>query len=189
MRFPLWAEQLEILVDEVIPYCLIVLAIILVIEFFFVSIATAYTVEIEVVDILILVIFITDLVFKYFESKTFGFFFKHYWLEIIAVLPLYWFFRAFEGAIVYFQTLREGTVEAQKLVHVGAGIQEAQLISSASEEERILAEVTRAERFERFIKPIARTPRALEATEFFEHPKQRKIKTVKTKKIQKKKKR
>ncbi|MBI5391608.1 hypothetical protein HZB00_01260 [Candidatus Woesearchaeota archaeon] len=175
MDYKKYLHYLEVIVDKSIPYFLLLLIAIIVIEFFFKDTAATYAQTIELVDGIILLAFVVDLLFKYRRAATFKEFLKKYWLEIIAIIPFYLVFRLFEGAIIYVQTLREGSAEAQKLVHVGLELEKQGALIRAAEGETKLAEnIGRAERLDRFVKPLLRSAKVTEAAQYYENPRHRK---------------
>jgi hypothetical protein len=101
-------------------------------------------------------------------------FFKHYWLDIIAVFPFFLIFRAFElfRGITLFAS--ESTKEIQAALHVLFNV-EKELVTAerlAKFEREIVAveRLTRAERFARFLRPIIGFRRTLHILFTFEEP-------------------
>ena len=96
-------KRLEHLTDRIIPYMLVVLAIILIAEFFFKDIAFVYHNIITTADLIIIFSFSLDLAFKFNRVRKVKLFLKKYWLDIIAVFPFFLFFRLVEEVFVIFR--------------------------------------------------------------------------------------
>ncbi|MBI5398923.1 hypothetical protein HZB03_05655 [Candidatus Woesearchaeota archaeon] len=162
-----WYHELEVLVDHLIPYLLIILLNIIIMEFFFKEAAEKYHALIVIADAFIVAVFVADLLFKYLRVRDIPLFIKNYWLDILAVFPFFLVFRIFEG----FGLLGGGaeTVSAaQKVVHEGFEV-EKEVARGVQETERIV-NATRSKRFARFIRPLSRVPRVAKALHFFEKP-------------------
>lgn len=143
---------LEKVIDKLIFPALIILLVIVVLEFFYVDFVHEHHLYIEIIDGFVILIFLIDLIFKYFKVRNIPNFLKKYWLEIIAVIPFFWIFRAFEGFARIFGLVEETTKEGQQILHIGVEI--------AKGEEGVV-KASRASRFEKFLKPLSRTPRFL----------------------------
>ena len=175
-----YLKKIEEIVDSLIPYCLILLLIIIVIELFFHETAELYHAPIEYADYFIIFIFVIDLIYKWFHVRKIPKFLKNYWLDIIAVFPFFLIFRLFEELSAIFALGETG----QKILHEGLEIEkevskfEKEAARFEKEAARVTKELkaTRATRFARFLRPIARLPRFAKAFSFYEHPKQRKKK-------------
>ena len=168
-----WLHKIEVIVDKIIPYLVLILLILIIGEF------THYTLILEnedivlLIDYIIVIFFVIDLCFKYYRVKDFKVFLKKYWLEIIAVFPFFLIFRLVEEIIIIFRFGQE-LGESQTIVHT---IVEINRISrEASEEARILREIQEATRLERtsllvrLIRPIERIPRIITSFHFYEKP-------------------
>jgi len=153
-------HKIEVFVDKSIPYALVALLFTIGIHFFFKDIAEQYAFFIDSIDQIVIGIFIIDLVFKYIRSKSMNFFFKHYWLEILAVFPFYVIFRVIEPLLITTEL-----TTAQSALHTGLEIEK--------EGSRIVREVgseSRYYRLRRVIRPVLRMPRFLRAIPFFDKP-------------------
>lgn len=166
-------KKLEELIDWLIPYCLILLLGIIIIEIFFYDTATLYHTQVQYADYFIVLVFVIDLIYKWFHVRKIPKFIKNYWLDILAVFPFFLIFRLFEELGAVFQIGQTG----QQILHEGLEI-EKEVSKFEKEAARLSKELkaTRATRFARFLRPIARLPRFAKAFSFFEHPKQRKKK-------------
>ncbi|MGV8141311.1 MAG: hypothetical protein ACP5NW_02630 [Candidatus Woesearchaeota archaeon] len=166
-----WMHKLELFIDRVIPYCLVLLIIIIVLELGFHKFVEEHglLLTINILDYLIILIFILDLIFKYVRVRDIPKFLKLYWLEILAVFPFFLIFRLAELAfgvsevssgIKTAQSLTHSTVELEKEVAVlreGEGVlKEGEKL--LKEGEKVL-KAERSVRLSRFLRPLLRIPR------------------------------
>lgn len=141
-------EKVEHYNVKLIPYALIVLLVIIIIELFAEVENLQIILIIHLADYLVLAVFIVDLIFLALKSKNARFFFKHYWLDLLAVIPLGLAFtlinRVYEviaeiERIVVSQAILHETVEAEKIVSKETKVvQEAKLIVKSSRLAKIL---------------------------------------------------
>lgn len=160
-------HSLEVFVDKSIPYLLILLFVLIILELFYHRLIEHYLLWVDIADYIIIGFFIIDLGFKWQRSKNLKHFLKTSWLDILAVVPFYLIFRLFEEIIVlsrFGETLGTG----QKVLHEGLEV-EKEVSKVASEFEKS-GKVSRTRLFIRFVKPIQRIPRFLKAVPFFEKP-------------------
>lgn len=166
-----WMHKIEVFVDKLIPPALLVLIVVIILELFFHEFVEINHLEswIEIIDYIIIGIFIVDLIFKYKRSKSVPQFLKTSWLDIIAVFPFFLLFRIVNAvASLFTATVTETTAIAQSILHSGVEIEkEASKIVQESEK---IAKVSRTQRFARFLRPIARIPRFFKAFKFYEKP-------------------
>lgn len=147
--------------DFLIPYMLILLLFIIIIELFFEALYLEYTIYFNIIDGFIILLFLVDIAFKFKRAKTYPEFFKSSWIDIIAVLPMFLVFRLFE-TLGLVRLLATTSVDSQRL---------ASLSSDVATEISYIERSQRLERFEKFLRPLFRTPRFLKAIDFFEDPK------------------
>ena len=160
-------RKLELFTDEAIPYALIALAIVIVIEFFFEEIAHKFELTLLIIDNLVVLLFVIDLIYKYVRIKPFSKFLKHSWLDIIAIFPFVLVFRFVEFMIdlVYFEKMIK---EGQTVLHESVELQkEISIIIRHVEHGR---QMSRSGKLIRLIRPLSRLPRFLKAFTFFEKP-------------------
>tara|TARA_Y100000310_G_scaffold344806_1_gene459649 strand:+ start:1326 stop:1901 length:576 start_codon:yes stop_codon:yes gene_type:complete len=147
-------KSLENFIDKAIPYLLIVLLVIIVVEIFYHDVAVKYHTVFEVLDWIIIAFFAIDLSFKFNRIRKIPTFFKKYWLEIIAVFPFFLVFRVLERfAGLYFAA--QDLVLPQKILHEGV---EAERLAKE-------ARLVRESKLVRLFRPIARSPRLLKFTD------------------------
>jgi len=124
---------------RLIPLALILLLGIIIVELFVHIESVTLTTAVHVADYIVVTIFVIDLIFLAQHSRNARFFFRHYWLDILAVFPFSIFF-SLVGSIyktvavaetvslsqgVFHESLevsREAKVLAQSGSRVGKGI-------------------------------------------------------------------
>lgn len=163
-----WLKKLEVIADRLIPYLLLLLVFIIIIDIFYKDVAEMYKFQIGLLDGFIVGVFLTDLIFKFIRTKNFPDFIKKYWLEILAVFPFYLLFRALELTFGFLEL--SGIIkQSQNIFH--SGIELEKEVTLASREAREVEELgSRAGIFSRTFRSISRAPRLLEASKFFEKP-------------------
>src|SRR3989344_2134788 len=163
-----WLKDLEIIVDKIIPYLILVLLAVIIIDLFFNNLAEQYKIQISLIDGFIILVFVIDLIYKYNRVRNFPKFVKEYWLEILAVLPFYLIFRVIETTIGFLEL--SGIIkQSQNILHSGVEVErEISLITKEAEEiEKIGA---RTNKFARIFRTVERTPRLMTASRFYEKP-------------------
>ena len=153
-------HKLEYIIDKLIPWMIILLLAILLGEFFFEEFIEHHHLHPWIVggDILVIIVFIVDLVFKYIRVRNIKTFVKKFWLEILAVFPFILFFRFFEGIFTFFiaeQTLKH----SQSILHESVEIEKS--ASKFIREAEKVHKISRTRAITRFIRPLARLPRFL----------------------------
>ncbi len=81
-------KKVEHINAKTIPYAIVGLLVVIVLELFFHDFAEKYHTYVLILDYLIIGIFVIDLTFLAIKAKTVKFFFKSYWLDLLAVIPL-----------------------------------------------------------------------------------------------------
>lgn len=155
-KLPPWLEKIERFVDRAIPYMLVLLTILLVVEF--THIADPYHDMFVTIDYFIVVFFIIDLCFKWYHTREVLKFIKLYWIDIIAVFPFYAFFRFYLAASEFFVAGEQ----AQKFMHEAVLLREAKLLREAEFSAKVAKEG-------RFIRVISRSMRLLRARWYVIH--------------------
>ncbi|MGV8171168.1 MAG: hypothetical protein ACP5OA_00570 [Candidatus Woesearchaeota archaeon] len=164
-------HKLEFIVDAIIPYCLVLLIIILILELGFHNFVKEHglLVTINIADYFIIFIFVLDLIFKYIRVHDIPLFLKRYWLEIIAVFPFFLFFRLAELAFGITE-ISESVKTAQSITHSTTELEKEIAVVSEGEKalrggESVLKEgekvlkVERSTKLSRFLRPLLRIPR------------------------------
>jgi len=114
-------ERLEQFVDRAIPFMVLVIAVELVSSFIWDL--SRYASVMHVIDYVIISFFVVDLCFKWRRVRNMRVFVRLYWLDILAVFPFYWGFRAYEAIT----GAAHGVEQGQKIVHEALLLREAQL--------------------------------------------------------------
>ncbi len=83
---PFW-EKVEKVNSKLIPPALILLLGVIIYELFLHIESHALELAVEIADYFIIAVFVIDLIFLAIKAKDTKFFFKNYWLDIIAVFP------------------------------------------------------------------------------------------------------
>ena len=161
-------HRVELFIDNIIPYSLVLLFALVIVELAFSELIEPYVIYVTIVDYAIITIFVADLVFKYIKVRRIPTFLRKYWLDILAVFPFFLLFRVFEGvylAIGASQLIKE----PQAIFHGGLELFEkegSRIIKTAGE----AGKVSRAMLILRFIRPLQRLPRFLKIIPYFERP-------------------
>lgn len=112
---PFW-KKVEEINGKLIPPALVLLLGIIILEVVVHIEDSRAKLGLEIADGLVIVVFVIDLIFLAIAAKSAKFFFRNYWLDLLAVLPLNLLFRVlsplFRGAVV-----AEEVVVGQKLFH------------------------------------------------------------------------
>jgi len=157
-------HKLELIIDKLIPPCLVLLLGIIIIDIFYMDFAHDHYFWILITDSFIVLVFLIDLIFKYIRIKNVPLFLRRYWIDILAVFPFYLLFRGVE-LILAFMPVSESMKSVQMMLHEGLEIEK--------EGSKIVKEAGKAGRFQRlarFIRPIVRAPRFLKIIPYFEKP-------------------
>jgi hypothetical protein len=165
------AHAFEHFTDHIIPYLVVALAIILVLENPLWVIVHLHDYEpwITVFDSVIVFFFVVDLVFKWFRTQNVRKFLKLYWLDIVAVFPFYLAFRAYAEIAGIFRVGEELSETAQKLAHEAVLLREARMFREAEEVAKQARIAHEANLLSRSIRGIQRLLRALRGRLYFSH--------------------
>lgn len=169
-----WLHKVEEVVDKSIPYLVLILLILIVLDIFYNNLVLPYENQILIIDYFIVIVFIIDLSFKYYRVRNAKTFLKRYWLDIIAVFPFFLLFRVVEEIIILTR-ISETLGKSQEILHTGVEI--GRITQAADEEARVLKEIQEASKLERtsmvarIIRPAERVPRVIRMLHFYEKPK------------------
>lgn len=188
-----WMHKIEVFVDKAIPYMLVLLLAIIVLELFFEEFVKHNHLHpyLAASDYLVISVFVADLVFKWIRIRNVPKFIKKCWLDIIAVFPFFLFFRAFE-AIAGALAIEAGETVAtvQKVLHESVEVEKegVKVLEVIEKEGTKASRLTRSARFSRFIRIVTRIPRFLKVIPFYakptggHHPHEKKKSSKKSKK-------
>lgn len=104
-----WLHTIELFVDETIPFLLVALLFVTMIETVF-NESHFVRLSADVYDGIVVLFFISDLAFKYHRTRNLPNFLKKYWIEIIASFPLFLVVRFLE-----FTGLAQRAAEGQQI--------------------------------------------------------------------------
>lgn len=161
-------HKLELFIDWIIPYSLVVLFILVAAELILPDAVDPYDFYVSVLDYLIIAIFVADLVFKYIKVRKIPLFLRKYWLDILAVFPFFLMFRIFEGIYVAVGT-SQLIKQPQAILHGGIELFEKEGVRLIRVAEKA-GTASRTRLALRFIRPIQRLPRFLKIFPYFERP-------------------
>lgn len=153
-------EKVEHYNSKLILYALIILLVIILVELFGEIEDPLMHLVFRLLDYMVVAVFVIDLIFLAIKARTVSFFFKHYWLDILAVFPFGLLFelvsRFYRGAVlteelIISQKVIHETFEAEKEVK-GAGFlaKEGKLARGIRIFTRSLRAVTKSRLFTRF---------------------------------------
>jgi len=131
-------KKINLALNKIMPYVLVILLVLIILEFSIKIQNQLVLLAFEFLDTIIIELFILDLIFLYIKSKDIRFFFKHYWLDIIAVLPFGLIFRVADN---FFRIgiEAERLVVGQRIIHeVSKSEKLLKLVSEAGKEIRLL---------------------------------------------------
>jgi hypothetical protein len=169
-----WLHKLEYAIDWLIPWMILILLAIIILELFFHDFAETYHLYINIADYTVIGVFVVDLYFKYIRIRNIKTFFKTCWLDILAVFPFFLVFRFVERFIILIE-LSKDIKQFQMFFHEGLELEKSgsKMIQESSriiQEAEKAGKVSRVKNIMRFFKPIQRTPRLIKALPFFEQP-------------------
>lgn len=165
-------QEFEHFTDHVIPYLVVGIAIVLILEnpFWTLVHLEEYEPWVTVFDSVVVFFFVVDLSFKWFRTKEIKKFVKLYWIDIIAVFPFYLGFRAYAEIASAFRVGEEVTEATQKALHEAVLLREAKVWREAELAEREAMRLTRETRFlPRMLRSVGRFLRLLKGRLAFAH--------------------
>ncbi len=104
-------ERTEQTIDNIVPYALIVLFIVILVEFLYPAYLASYSIYLSIIDWGIIILFIVDLTFKFNRIRNIPLFMRRHYLDIIATIPFFIVFRFFEGAAGIMRLASRGAIE------------------------------------------------------------------------------
>src|SRR3989344_4237065 len=169
-------KKLEHFTDRIIPYLLVLLAVVLIMEFFSKETAQKYSLFILLADGIIILFFALDLAYKFNRVRKLKLFLKKYWLDIIAVFPFFLMFRLVEEIFVLFRLSPELS-EGQKFFHIGL---ETEKLAKEEIALREIAELQKETRLARtqMLARYFRLPRLIKVFPFYEKPIKKEINII-----------
>lgn len=147
-------EKVEHYNAKLIPFALVVLAAIIIYELFLHYENHTLELAVKILDGLVIAVFVIDLIFLAVRAKSARFFFRNFWLDILAIFPFSLFFEmvnALYRVVVATERIAIGQAIAHETIEV-------------SKEARVLSKSGKAARV---IKIIARLVRIVTKSHFF----------------------
>lgn len=147
-------ERVEHWNAKLIPAAIVALLFVIIVEIFFHDFAYHHHTAIAILDYIIIAIFVIDLIFLAIHARTWKSFFKSYWLDIIAVVPL----------VLIFTILSRvwQVVSAAGKVTVGQAI-----LHESLEIRKGVSALTRGQRIAKYIRIGARSIRVVTKSRLF----------------------
>ena len=159
-------HKLELWVDRVIPFSLLVLCIIIGMEIYYPLTADRYHALFSILDIIIITLFAIDLAFKYARVRNIPLFFRKYWLEILALMPFAMAIRSFEYILPLLRLKRLEKVSDS----VHGALETGSKWGVIAKEAESVGKASRLTVANSFLRPLARMPRLVQAMVFYERP-------------------
>lgn len=137
-------QEFEHFTDHIIPWLVVGLAVVLILEnpFWTLVHLEEYEPWVTIFDSAVVFFFVIDLAFKWERTKNIRSFLKLYWLDIVAVFPFYLAIRTYTEFAGILRIGEEATETAQKLAHEAVLLREA----GAVKEAEVLAKESRLAR-------------------------------------------
>lgn len=140
--------------DKIMPYVLLILVVVIILEFVVkVQNPTAHLI-IKILDYIVITVFIIDLISIFVLAPNFKYFFKHAWLDILAVLPFGMFFRLGRGVI------RMGQLAER--IALGQGV-----LHGLLKTDKLVEFLSRFEKFSKFFRFVSKTTKKIKNSSFF----------------------
>jgi len=160
-KFKGFFGKLEIFTEKSIPFWLIILTVLLILDNPFWTILSLheYNPWVTIIDGLIVLFFVIDLFFKWLKIKHWKPFVKLYWLDLLAVFPFYLISSTFIS-IKSLLAVGEEIGEGQRVLHEFLLLREGELVKEArliketellKESRPIMRAIRSVQRFMRFV--------------------------------------
>ena len=156
-----YLKKIEEIVDDLILPSLIIVFFIVIIGLFFQDIYAQFKTGLNLLDNIVISIFVIDLGFKVYRATEWEGFLKEHWLEILAVMPAFLFYRIIEGLFIAIEYVEK----SQHVAHLLEGARSGRFAVLVRE-----GSLTRSERLARLVRPLSRSPRLAKAVSFYESP-------------------
>lgn len=150
---PFW-EKVEHTNSRLVPIALLALLGIIIVELLLPTENLVTKLVLKILDYGVIAIFVVDLIFLALKARSTRFFFRHYWLDILAVFPFGLLFN-FVNTIYRSVVAVEGVVVSQAIFH------------ETLEAERGIKEVARGERLAKMVRMGSRSLRVITKSHLF----------------------
>src|SRR5574341_1369057 len=133
-KLPNWLWGIEHFIDVLIPFMLVLLGTLIVLEF--TNVVEQYHGFVIGLDYFIIAFFIADLSVKWYHVHDVLKFIKYYWIDLLAIFPFYTLFRVYRFAT----ETAIATEQAQKFAHEAALLKETKIAREADIGAKIIKE-------------------------------------------------
>lgn len=149
-------EKIEEYNKKIIPIAIVLLLFIIIFELFLHI--ENHTVEllVHIADIFVIIVFVIDLIFLAIHARSVKFFFKNYWLDIIAVFPFALFF-TLTTKLYSIVITTERFIITQSILH------------ESLEARKGVSALARTQKFARYLRIVARLIRIITKSRLFTH--------------------
>ena len=147
-------EKVHRINSKLIPVAIVLLLMIIVAEIFLHVTDLRWLLALHIADGFVIAVFVVDLIFIAFRVKNTIYFFKNYWLDILAVIPLGLLF-GLVSQLYRAVVLTEGVVIGQEIIHEGLEVR------------RGISAALRGERAARLFRVLIRSIRLVTKSRFF----------------------
>ena len=157
-QFKGFLGKLERFIDKSIPFALLAITIILILEnpLWILVHLENYEPWIGIIDGIIVLFFLIDLIFKWFTVRHWKKFVKLYWIDILAIFPFYLMTRAWISMTSLIR-LGEEVGEGQKFLHEFLLLRETELVKEA----RLMKETELFKEMKPFVRALRSVQRFL----------------------------
>lgn len=131
--WPAHIAQLEKITNRLVPFLVLGLLVILLLDnpFWILVDLHRYETLLALFDATVLFFFVIDLIYKWQHTQEWKLFIRLYWLDVLAVMPIYLLFRSYTELARIFRGGEEITETAQKVAHETVLLRESRLIEEA----------------------------------------------------------
>ena len=144
-------EKVEHYNSKLILPAIVILMFVIMVELGFQDFAHHYHTIIQILDIFVIAVFVVDLIFLAIRAKSTKFFFKNYWLDMVAIFPFAIFLNVVSKLYIAFASVGKVAV-GQAILH------------ESLEARKGVRALARAGRFTRWIRVVARSLRIVTKT-------------------------
>jgi len=118
-------EPLERFNHKLIFPAVLLLLVVIILELFVHPTNEWVLLSMDIVDYLVIAVFVVDLIFLAHHARNTKYFFKHYWLDLLAIFPFSLAFRFVEGISAIFAVSEETIAVGQAIFHEGLETEKA----------------------------------------------------------------
>lgn len=160
-KHPFW-ESVEHYNAKLIPFAIVVLLFVIIVELFFHEFAEHHHLLISILDYLVIAVFVVDLIFLAIHARSIKFFFKNYWLDLLAVFPFALIFTFINRIYYTFVAVRELST-SQAILHETLEAKKAAAVLAKS------SALTESTKVVKSVRLITRVIRVVSKSRLFTH--------------------